>query len=331
MDQKSVSEYMYVTKRVLRGQTYWMGQPRRNSQKIFKTQLEAAKFVAKVRCVSVNKLLKTKDKLFTGGTYCDRFKAILKVYSNGREGPGDLESWRQLSKVSKVKQLFNREPAAELLSLLVKYDPFRKAFHKALAGRSTVGRSKVARAEALRNALRKAAVATAANHDLSVWVRNCGRNVSHHSGLIAVLHRFHILQRATRKKNGCLKFTEKGNVYTLKNTPAARKACIAKLQHVISFMDDVKCSAVQGPRTCTQWCDAYDCLLEVARKHCAVPNGQVVVNTSDREAWIGRPRAGSLQLLPPSACAYLRWTTIRLSGQCEGCSCGGCTRPASGI
>ena len=48
-EDAAVSTYRYVTKRAQRGHTYWIGQPSRNRQKLFKDIKQAAAWTAKVR------------------------------------------------------------------------------------------------------------------------------------------------------------------------------------------------------------------------------------------------------------------------------------------
>ena len=51
-DEVAVSRFRYVTKRVLRGNTYWVGQPKKGRQKLFKDMGKAAKWVARQRKTS---------------------------------------------------------------------------------------------------------------------------------------------------------------------------------------------------------------------------------------------------------------------------------------
>jgi hypothetical protein len=115
-------------------------------------------------------------------------------------------------------------------------------------------------------ALRTAAKKVAASTDLTIWIQNCGRNVSHHSGLISLLHRLDILIRAGQKKDG-FQFRRGGHFYKLKETAVAKQKSLQKLQHIIAFMDDVSKSKVQGPRSCAEWCSATEQLRELAAKH----------------------------------------------------------------
>ena len=119
-------------------------------QRLFDTQIGAAQCVARNLGTTVNKLVKGKGETHCLD-YCNRFRVILDVYGHGREGPGDFESWRQLSTDKFAKETFEREPATELLAFLAKYGPFRVVFLQALAvrdprircPRSNFSRSKV--------------------------------------------------------------------------------------------------------------------------------------------------------------------------------------------
>ena len=271
------SNYKYVIRKVQRGRVYWCAQPARGVQRLFDTQIGAAQCVARNLGTKVNKLVKGKGETHCLD-YCNRFRVILDVYDHGREGPGDFESWRQMATDKFAKETFEREPASELLALLAKYGPFRVVFVQALSvrdprircPRSNFSRSRVqsshTRALKLWVALRTAAKKVAASTDLTIWIQNCGRNVSHHSGLISLLHRLDILIRAGQKQDG-FQFRRGGHFYKLKETAVAKQKSLQKLQHIIAFMDDVSKSKVQGPRSCAEWCSATEQLRELAAKH----------------------------------------------------------------
>ena len=55
---EAVCKYKFVTKRVLRGKTYWVGQPTKGKQKMFTESLQAAKWTAKQRKITVKAMLK---------------------------------------------------------------------------------------------------------------------------------------------------------------------------------------------------------------------------------------------------------------------------------
>ena len=59
--QEAVSRYRYVYKRTLRGTTYWVGQPKRGKQKLFKDTLQAVKWTAKQRRTTTKALLNGSD------------------------------------------------------------------------------------------------------------------------------------------------------------------------------------------------------------------------------------------------------------------------------
>ena len=57
---EAVCKYKFVTKRVLRGKTYWVGQPTKGKQKMFTESLQAAKWTAKQRKITLKAMFKGK-------------------------------------------------------------------------------------------------------------------------------------------------------------------------------------------------------------------------------------------------------------------------------
>ena len=114
--------------------------------------------------------------------------------------------------------MFEEEPALEFLGIQDKYGPFRDALMRAASERSKVAyRSKTCRSKVSRRknvcggrrsmvgglsrtlqlwAILRDALRASSKYDgkWDVWVTNCGRNVSHHSGFVPMCQRLHIIE-----------------------------------------------------------------------------------------------------------------------------------------
>ena len=172
--------------------------------------------------------------------------------------------------------IFENEPALEFLCLQSKYGPFRDELMRAasewskVAYRSTTCRSKVfCRKQVcggrrsmvgglsrtlhlwaiLRDALR---ASSKYDGKWDVWVTNCGRNVSHRSGLVPMCQRLHIIELTPNSNvNGFFLSSAERN-YVFLDSAAEKATSLAKLGQVIQFMDALSLADVRGPRSCSE-------------------------------------------------------------------------------
>ena len=275
------SKFSYVTKRTLRGQMYWVGQPWWGKQKLFKNEDAAVAWVAKMRKTSVVKLRKG-NKLHKFCTQVQkRLAAVLDIYGSGSEVPGDVEYLRAHAISS--QKFFAMEPALEILDVQAKYGPFRDALMHCFQTsklESEVPKSKVyqklqeqhglprlCRALRLHFTLLEA-MREVEGSDFSSWVTNCGRNVSHHSGLVPMLMRLKMIQIAAAGDRKCFHLSSvTGRRYVVQQD--SRFAVLAKLCQVIKLADTLRETlySVQGPRSCTAWCKTFHALRDAVHDH----------------------------------------------------------------
>ena len=100
--------------------------------------------------------------------------------------------------------------------------------------------------------------------DLSSWVTNCGRNVSHHSGFVPMLLRFKLLRKVPRSTVPSLDLgSATGRRYQLWSNNLVE--VLGRLSELIKLSDAIKrkMSSVPGPTTCSQWSKAFQKLSEV--------------------------------------------------------------------
>jgi len=109
----------------MRGSTYWVGQPGKRNQKLFKSQDEAAAWVAKQRKTSSDSLRKGKALYKYCTQYQQRLVAVVSIYGGGSEVPGDVEYLR--THATSSEKVFVKEPTLEILDVRSKYGPFRDA------------------------------------------------------------------------------------------------------------------------------------------------------------------------------------------------------------
>ena len=298
-EEAAVSTYRYVTKRILQGATYWMGQPTRRRQKLFKDIKKAAAWTAKQRKTTVKALLKG-SALHGCSQYRQRLAAVLHVYGNGSQVPGDVEFAR--THALSMERMISQEPAIEIFDVQGKYGPFRKAlaetFKRSLSWYK-VHRSKVLvkkltreyrpvpvsrvlnlqekytrkvvfRAHHLLAVLRRT-VHAVQGKDFTCWVRNCGRNVSFHSGFIPMLLRFKLLRKVPWSTVPSLDLgSTTGLRYQLRTDNLVQ--VLSHLCQVIRLADAIKekLSSVPRPQSCAAWCRSFR-ILSMVVKECPCP------------------------------------------------------------
>ena len=294
---EAVSQYRFVTKHTIRGVTYWMGQPRRGQQKLFKDMLEAAKWTAKQRRMPLPKLLKG-SALHGRRQYQVRLATVVQIYGGGPEAPGDAQFLREHAR--SMEAIVQQEPAMEILDVQGKYGPYRtsqvKAFRnllprwskvrsskvwvqklqaeyrpvlqqsKLLALQACVGEGVLLRAHRLLAVLRRT-IQMVQGKDFECWVTNCGRNVSHHSGFIPMLQRFKVVRKVARSSASSLDLgSVTGLRYELRSDNLLE--VLSRMCKLIKLADAIKelMSKVQGPRSCAAWITASRDLSDVVRK-----------------------------------------------------------------
>ena len=294
--QEAVSRYRYVYKRTLRGTTYWVGQPKRGKQRLFRDMLKAAEWTSKQRRTSVKALMKG-SKVYGIRKYQLRLATVVQVYGGGSEVPGDAEFLHQTAQ--SMDAIIEQEPAMEFLDAQGKYGPYRatqidifrtspawskvqrsKAWVKKLQEeydpvpqsklldlQKRCGEDVLVRAHGLLQILRRTTEAVHGT-DLTCWVTNCGRNVSHHSGFIPMLLRFKVLRKVPKSSVDSLDLgSATGRRYKLRNNNLLE--VLGKLCKLIKLADAVRnlMSKVQGPRSCSGWTKAFRDLSDVVQKN----------------------------------------------------------------
>ena len=293
--QEAVSKYRYVTKHTIRGCTYWMGQPYRGKQRLFKDMLKAAKWTAKQRKVSLPSLQKG-SALHGCRQYQLRLATVVHIYGGGSEVPGDAEFLHKHA--HSMEAIVEQEPAMEFLDVQAKYGPYRKsqmeAFRKSLpwskvcrskvwvqklqeeftpvpqskllALQARVGEDVLLRAHGLLAVLRRT-TRMVHGKDFACWVKNCGRNVSHHSGFVPMLLRFKVLRKASESSVSSLDLgSATGRRYELRSNNLLE--VLSKMCKLIELANAVKkmMSKVRGPWSCSTWITAFRNLSDVVRK-----------------------------------------------------------------
>ena len=121
-ERDAVCKYRFVTKRTLRGKTYWVGQPRKGKQRLFTDTVQAAKWTAKQRKMTLKAMLKGSD-LHRRQQYQVRLATVVHIYGGGSEVPGDAEYLQQHAR--SMDAVVEQEPAMEILDVQSKYGPYR--------------------------------------------------------------------------------------------------------------------------------------------------------------------------------------------------------------
>ena len=102
--------------------------------------------------------------------------------------------------------------------------------------------------------------------DFLEWTKNCGRNVSHHSGFIPICRRSHVLQSGAVKSGG-LRLSSRVWQYKLRGISTA---ALKKLCDIIQVSDKMH-AKLEGYelKTCTDWCSAFGQCMGIAMKESA--------------------------------------------------------------
>ena len=275
---KEVSKYRFVTRRTLRGSTYWVAQPGKRRQKLFKTQEDAVAWVAKQRKASVANLRKGKTLHKYCTQYHKRLAAVVSIYGGGSEVPGDVQYLR--THATSSEKVFVKEPALEILDVQAKYGPFRAALIRCFQAshpwsevrghtelHKKYGMQTVCRAVRLSSVLCQT-LQVIEGQDFGIWVENCGCNVSHHSGFVPMLMRFKLLRKAVAGERRTLKLSSvSGQRYVIAQGNTTQVLC--NLCEVISLADAMRktLSSVPGPRSCATWCKAFHAMRGVLRDY----------------------------------------------------------------
>ena len=294
--QEAVGKYKFVTKRVLRGKTYWVGQPKKGKQKMFAESVQAATWTAKQRKTTLKAMLKGKD-LHRCQQYQHRLATIVQIYGSGSELPGDAAYLRQHAR--SMEAVVKEEPAMDILDVQSKYGPYRTHqtdIFKKTHSRSKVDGSKVlvekmqreyravsqSRLEAIATdygkgtllraylllAVLRNAAAAVQGQDFTCWITNCGRNVSHHSGFVPLLLRFKVVRKVPRSSASALDLgSVTGRRYMLRTDNLIE--VLTKLCKLIRLADAIQklLSKVRGPWSCSSWCRAFHDLQKVVKRN----------------------------------------------------------------
>jgi len=265
------------------GQKKWVAQYQGEQRGPFATQEEAAETAAEMADCDVKDLWRRKK--YSKAEAAERFQLFTQMYDDGSAVPGDMEAVMQHA--GKSKQMFQEEPAIEWLSIWAKYGPFKDqlldCFKKTWGSGSRVSGSRVlkshlkgkaSRPERLWQLLKDTVIAShKSKADFNEWVKNCGRNVSHHSGFVATLMRFNMLEKAPDDcpKTQRLRLSSSTEEYRLLDSGADKAAALSSLEKLCSLADAVNDALVttSTPRSCTEWVTYFNMIQE------AIPQGPV--------------------------------------------------------
>ena len=172
--------------------------------------------------------------------------------------PADLGS--AFRHVWKSMVMFSAEPALEMISIQLKYEPWRQAL---LACWREVGKpggaldvaglkdpDLHARASRLHAVLTPTIRYMSKTQVVEVWSSNCSRTVGRHSSPQMVLHHLGLLQ-----KGGSLAF-EQGSEgsWRLASSKQEVESSVKKLMKLILGWCTVRKVIRRAPKTCTEWC-----------------------------------------------------------------------------
>ena len=244
--EKKNSKYKYVYwKRVSATRECWQGLVKGTYLGVFRTELLAAKAVARHLGVPVVELQKSPASYFLRDVVL-RFRATRIYWAPGVFIPPDLEAAVQHQTVSKA--MYNAEAAYEILSVQGKYGPWKHALFKAWTanGRpSSRGLPPQARADNVVAVLRSACEFMH-GHNLTAWVQHCGRGVAHHSGFVPMLLRMQVIRRAA---SGPLHLGLSKYAFTCRRSVQVSRC----LQGLLLACDKLRGVLANPPRTCQQW------------------------------------------------------------------------------
>ena len=262
------------------GKRAWQGEVDGTWLSPFPTMVKAAEAVAKHLGIPVENLKKPKQDKLKPAVALRRFRVLCPLAS--KLFPGDLESAMEERRLA--LDMFQAEPALEMLSVWGKYRPWRRALHAAWKQLQRPGAKSGARCPATVEAraafcheVLHAATRAVSGDTMEVWVQNCGRNVNHHSGYLPMLSYLLCLQHCKEEEgprgrgSGRSKASSHSRdrsrgpeVFYLGKllTPYqwrvdAREEALRKIELVVQA-SDIFASALQSPpRTCKQWVESF--------------------------------------------------------------------------
>ena len=193
------SKYHGVTHRSAgsRNSEGWVAQWAGKTLGKFDSEAEAAKAVAKVARKQIKNLRKVSK--VAPRDLRARFSHWGPLYfgKNNTTLPGDLASQIALAKTASVRKIWNEEPMIELVSIMLKYGPWKEALHQSWG--ESQKKSGVwcpeERAHRLQSVLIKVVKNMSHKSADDEWASNIGNNVSHHSGPLAFLQRCKIITK----------------------------------------------------------------------------------------------------------------------------------------
>ena len=222
----------------------------------YKTAEEAAAALKKyMKLGAKDNTLKRKANI-PPAPFRERFRVLQKLFCKKGNPilPGDLEVGLRQYKTKVVLRAFDKEPFLEDLCLLAKYGPIKEHMVKEwrnLGCRGAKEHSMKEREEHCYKVLERTAQHFSGKA-LPEWVENCGRNVSHHSSFVPLLHRLGIVQskkprEATKLDQLDMKGVGGSCVKYFTGAKKARK----KLRDFIGVADAV--SALPVPTSGAEW------------------------------------------------------------------------------
>ena len=222
----------------------------------FNTDKEAA--VARATAL---KLSTVPTQRATAQDLIKRMTLLQQVYMP-RQGnlalPADLRS--AFTHVRKSMVMFSAEPALEVVSIQLKYEPWRQALLACWKEEGKPGGildvaglkdpDLRARALRLRAVLTRTIQYMSKTQVAEVWSSNCSRTVGRHSSPQMVLRHLGLLQ-----KGGSLAF-DKGSEgsWRLASSKQEVESSVKKLMKLILGWCTVRKVIRQAPQTCTEWC-----------------------------------------------------------------------------
>ena len=163
-----------------------------------------------------------------------------------------------------VVRPFSQEPALRLVSIHLKYGPWKDAFIKAFRCAGVCGGGAQARASRLLAVLQETCRAMHNRVDEQApWVENVGHCISFVSGPLAFLTRLGVLQRAAR---GDLLLGMPGP-NSMRRLCNAREQprIVAELSAWVHLADAL--GEPMAPQTCQEWVTAQRCTVDIFRQN----------------------------------------------------------------
>ena len=199
----------------------WVAQAR-GSDGVFRqlgglhmSEAKAAQTLASHLGVSMRSLQKQKQLYQRPGEVLDHFQGVMSAYSQvsfPARLPGDL-----CDLINNASGDSRLSPLNRALLMLLKYSPYRAELRRASRRQKNGADIK----GLLKDVIQRCARIPSAK--LVAWRANCGRNVSHHHGLLATLQSLKVLKKVTASKK--------------KKTDGKDFHCIVKPMHVRACFD----------------------------------------------------------------------------------------------